>query len=81
MNMRSWSALAILALLCAASKSHAEDAKPIQPRHQSPGAENCKVVRDFVAMVGTVKAEQMAREAGASEGRLAAARRCLQDAK
>lgn len=81
-NMRGWAALAILALLCfAASKSHAEETKPIQPRHQSPGGTTCKVVRDFVAMFGTERAEQMAREAGASEARIEAGRRCMKDAK
>jgi hypothetical protein len=77
-NSRGFVALIILALLCfAASKSHAE---PILPRHQRPGPTTCQVVRDFVAMVGPVKAEQMAREAGQSDARIAAARKCL-DAK
>jgi len=76
MNKRGWAALAILALLCfAASKSHA---KPITPRHQRPGPANCQVVRDFVALVGPVKAEQMAREAGQSDARIAAGRKCLE---
>jgi hypothetical protein len=80
--LRGWAALAILALLCfAASKSHAEDTKPIQPRHQSPGALTCKVVRDFVAIVGPEQAEKIARDGGASDARIAAARKCLQDAK
>jgi hypothetical protein len=76
MNKRGWAALAILALLCfAASKSHAD---PI-PRHQRPGPTTCQVVRDFVAMVGPAKAEQMAREAGQSDARIAAARKCLDE--
>lgn len=79
---RGWAALAILALLCfAASKSRAEDTKPIQPRHQSPGGNTCQVVRDFVAMVGPVQAEKLARESGQSDARIAAARKCLQDSK
>jgi len=78
---RGWAALAILALLCfAASKIHADE-QPIMARHQRPGPTTCQVVRDFVAMVGPAKAEQMARDAGASEARLVAARRCMKDAK
>lgn len=79
---RGWAALAILALLCfGASKSHAEGSKPIQLRHQSPGPTTCQVVREFVAMVGPAKAEQMAREAGQSDARIAAARKCLEGRK
>jgi hypothetical protein len=73
--IRGWAALAILALLCfAASKSHADP----MPRHQRPGPTTCEVVRQFVAMVGAEQAEKMARDAGASEARLAEARRCLE---
>lgn len=81
MNPRGWAALAILALLCfAASKSRADE-QTITLRHQRLGPVNCQVVRDFVAMVGPAKAEQMARESGQSDTRIAAARKCLQDSK
>jgi hypothetical protein len=33
--------------------------------------------RDVVAIVGAAEAEKMARDAGASEARIAAAKRCL----
>lgn len=68
-------------LLALITQVHAEDAKPIQPRHQSPGGVTCKVVRDFVAVVGPERAEKIARDGGASDARIAAARKCLQDAK
>lgn len=79
-NSRGILVLILLALLCfAAGKSRAEDTKPIQPRHQSPGGNTCQVVRDFVAMVGPLQAEKIARESGQSDARIAAARKCLQE--
>ena len=78
MNRRGWAALAILALLAfGMAKSRAEEQPHINIRHQSPGATTCTVVREFVALVGPERAEQMAREAGASEARIVAGRKCL----
>lgn len=82
MNIRGWSVLAILSLFAIGiAQSRAEEMKSIQPRHQSPGPSNCQVVRDFVAMVGPEQAEKLARDAGASDARIAAARRCMKDVK
>lgn len=67
------SALILLALTVSA---HATETS-IDIRHQSPGRTTCTVVREFVAMVGAAEAERMARAAGASDARLAAAKRCL----
>ncbi len=78
-NARGFATLAIIALVSlAACRSRAEEATQ---SHQRPGRITCETVRAFVAMVGPEKAEKMAREAGASEDRLAAARRCMKDAK
>lgn len=75
--------LAALALFAAfLSQSHAEEQKPsIHLRHMSPGRPACTVVRDFVALVGPDKAEQMARDAGASDARITAARRCIKETR
>lgn len=76
-NARGLAVLVFVAVL-ATGLAHSTEPKPsIQPRHQSPGGTTCTVVREFVTLMGEAKAEQMAREAGASEARLAAARKCL----
>jgi hypothetical protein len=52
-------------------------AADITPRHQRPGRITCAMVRDFVALMGQEQAERMARSTGASDAKIAAARRCL----
>jgi hypothetical protein len=75
-NARGWIVILFVAILClAASRSHAGGS--IVPRHQRPGRVNCIVIRDFVAMVGKDEAEKLARDAGASDARVAAAKECL----
>jgi hypothetical protein len=76
-NIRGCTALACFALLATGLAHSTEPKRSIQPRHQSPGGTTCTVVREFVTLMGEAKAEAMAREAGASEARLAAARKCL----
>ena len=66
-----------MVLLAFTVSAHAAEKPSIDIRHQAPGRAACMVVREFVEMVGVAEAERMAREAGASEPRLAAARRCL----
>ena len=73
-------ALALLAFGITQSRA-AEDKPPIAIRHQAPGHVTCQVIRDFVAMVGPEKAEQMAKASGQSEERIAAGRRCLRESR
>jgi predicted DNA-binding protein (UPF0251 family) len=53
------------------------EAKSIEVRHQRPVAVSCASVREVVVSVGEAEAERLARMLGATEARLAAARRCI----
>ncbi len=77
--LRAWIIpfLAAVILIAAGIKARADDSPPINVRHQRPGKITCKIIRDFVAVVGEVEAEKMARASGASDARIEAARKCL----
>lgn len=72
-SYRGWAVLIILALM-ALGISQSRAAPTF--RRQAP-TQTCAAVREFVAMVGAAEAEKVARNAGASDAQIAAAKRCL----
>ena len=64
-------------LLALSAQANAAETKSIDLRQHIHGRTTCAVVREVVAMIGAAETERMAREAGASEARIASAKRCL----
>jgi hypothetical protein len=69
------SMLVIIALCILFGTVYGAEAKSIEVRHQRPVS--CASVREVVVSVGEAEAERLARMLGATEARLAAARRCI----
>ena len=72
------SATAFIIALLALLASHTPAAADEQPKLAIPQSKiTCEMVRAFVAVVGEAKAEMMAREQGAKDGKINSALKCL----
>lgn len=75
-----WSAFGLVCLI--SEYAHAKDIPPGLRRVMAEGAgrvvnPSCADVRSFVAWIGEAKAEAAARSAGATDGQIREAKRCL----